>query len=225
MKKEKCIEIINKLLRLSNSSNEHEAKLALEKAYTLMLKYDISKDDVGEPMGEVIEYKTSIYYTEYKNNYICTLANNIAEFYRCVSCSTYTNKSKKRTVVLMGNKDDCKIAESVILFIKSHVDKWFTEYRRKNRRKYTLEYLQATRNNYGEGFTKAIIELLEDKRKFAQQEWGLVVTIPQEAIDYKNALEHHTLKADFFDTNGLAEGYIDGKNTQLEKHITYSRNI
>lgn len=219
MKKEKCIEIINKLLRLSNSSNEHEAKLALEKAYTLMLKYDISKDDVGEPMGEVIEYKTSIYYTEYKNNYICNLAKEIAEFYRCVSYSTYINKSKKRIVVLMGNEDDCKIAESVILFIKSHVDKWFTEYRRKNRRKYTLEYLQATRNNYGEGFTKAITELLDNKREYAKEEWGLVVTIPQEAIDYKNTLEHHTFKANFFDTNGLVEGYMDGKNTQLEKHI------
>ena len=225
MKKEKCIEIINKLLRLSNSSNEHEAKLALEKAYTLMLKYDISKDDVGEPMDEVIEYKTSIYYTAYKNNYICNLAHNIAEFYRCVSYSTYINKSKKRTVTLMGNEDDCKITESVILFIKSHVDKWFTEYRRKNSWKYTLEYLQATKNNYGEGFTKAIIELLEDKRKFAQQEWGLVVTVPQEAIDYQNTLEHHSFKATSFDTNGILEGYMDGKNTKLEKHITYSRNI
>ena len=39
MKKEKCIETINKLLRLSNSSNEHEAKLALEKAYTLTYLY------------------------------------------------------------------------------------------------------------------------------------------------------------------------------------------
>lgn len=225
MKKEKCIETINKLLRLSNSSNEHEAKLALEKAYTLMLKYDISKDDVGEPMGEVIEYKTTIYYTAYKNNYICNLAHSIAEFYRCVSYSTYINKSKKRTVTLMGNEDDCKIAESVILFIKSHVDKWFTEYRRKNRWKYTLEYLQATKNNYGEGFTKAIIELLDNKREYAKEEWGLVVTIPQEAIDYQNTLEHHSFKGNSFDTNGLLEGYMDGKNTQLEKHITYSRNI
>lgn len=225
MKKEKCIEVINKLLRLSNSSNKHEAKLALEKAYTLMLKYDISKDDVGEPVGEVIEYVTSIYYTAYKNNYLCTLAYNIAEFYRCVSYTNSVHGSKKRTVVLMGNKDDCKIAESVILFIKSHVDKWFTEYKRKNRDKYTSKYLQATRNNYGEGFTKAIIELLEDKRKFAKQEWGLVVTIPQEAIDYKETLDKEFFKSDSFDTNGILEGYMDGKNTQLEKHITYSRNI
>lgn len=220
MKKEKCIEVINKLLRLSNSSNEHEAKLALEKAYTLMLKYDISKDDVGEPVGEVIEYVTSIYYTAYKNNYLCTLAYNIAEFYRCVSYTNSVHGSKKRTVVLRGSKDDCKIAESVIIFIKSHVDKWFTEYKRKNRMKYTPEYLQATRNNYGEGFTKAIIELLEDKRKFAKQEWGLVVITPQEAIDYKNMLEESSLKADYFDARGIAEGYIDGKNTNLDKYIT-----
>ena len=203
MKKEKCIETINKLLRLSNSSNEHEAKLALEKAYTLMLKYDISKDDVREPAGEVIEYKTSIYYTAYKNNYICKLADNIAEFYRCVSYTSHIYKSKKKAVVLMGNKDDCKIAESVILFIKSHVDKWFREYKRENRDKYTSKYLQATRNNYGKGFTRAIIELLEDKRKFAQQEWGLVVTIPKEAVDYKNTLEKCSLKADYFDATGL----------------------
>lgn len=221
MKKEKCIEIINKLLRLSNSSNEHEAKLALEKAYTLMLKYDISKDDVGESTDEVVEYKTSIYYTEYKNNYICTLSNNIAKFYKCVSYATHVNKSKKWTVVLMGNKDDCKIAESVILFIKSHVDEWFKGYKRENREKYTSKYLQATRNNYGEGFTRAIIELLEDKRKFAQQEWGLVVAIPKEAVDYQNTLEKEFIQTNSFDTNGLVAGYTDGKNTQLEKHITY----
>lgn len=220
MKKEKCIKIINKLLRLSNSSNEHEAKLALEKAYTLMLKYDISKDDVGEPVGEVIEYVTSIYYTAYKNNYLCTLACNIAEFYRCVSYTNSVHGSKKRTVVLRGSKDDCKIAESVIIFIKSHVDKWFTEYKRENRMKYTPEYLQATRNNYGEGFTKAIIELLEEKRKFVEQEWGLVVITPQEAIDYKNTLEKCSLKADYFDATGLVEGYTDGKNTNLDKYIT-----
>lgn len=225
MKKEKCIEVINKLLRLSNSSNEHEAKLALEKAYTLMLKYDISKDDVGEPVGEVIEYETSIYYTTYKNSYLCKLACNIAEFYRCVSYASSVHGSKKRTVVLRGSKDDCKIAESVILFIKSHVDKWFTEYKRENRDKYTSKYLQATRNNYGEDFTKGIIELLEEKRELAKQEWGLVVTIPQEAIDYKNTLEHCTFKTDSFDTNGLVEGYMDGKNTKLDKYIAYSGNI
>lgn len=225
MKKGKCIEIINKLLRLSNSSNEHEAKLALEKAYTLMLKYDISKDDVGEPAGEVIKYKTSIYYTAYKNNYLCTLACNIAEFYRCVSCTSITNKSQKRLIVLMGTKDDCKIAESVILFIKSHVDKWFKEYKRENRDKYTSKYLQATRNNYGEGFTKGVIELLEKKREFVKEEWGLVVTTPQEAIDYIETLDKEFFKTDTFDTNGLVEGYLDGKSTQLEKHITYSRNI
>ena len=190
-----------------------------------MLKYDISKDDVGETVGEVIEYETSIYYTAYKNNYLCTLACNIAEFYRCVSCTRISNESQKRIIVLVGTKDDCKIAESVILFIKSHVDKWFTEYRRKNRGKYTLEYLQATRNNYGEGFIKGIIELLEEKREFAKQEWGLIVTIPQEAIDYQNMLEHHSLKATSFDTNGILEGYLDAKSTQLEKHIIYSRNI
>lgn len=225
MKKEKCIEIINKLLRLSNSSNEHEAKLALEKAYTLMLKYDLSKDEVGESTGDVIEYETSIYYTAYKNNYLCTLACNIAEFYRCVSYANSVHGSKKRTVVLRGSKDDCKIAESVILFIKSHVDKWFTEYKCENRDKYTSKYLQATRNNYGEGFTKGIIELLEEKRELAKQEWGLVVTIPQEAIDYKETLDKELFKTDSFDTNGLIEGYLNGKNTQLEKHITYSRNI
>lgn len=225
MKKGKCIEIINKLLRLSNSSNEHEAKLALEKAYTLMLKYDISKDDVGEPAGEVIKYKTSIYYTAYKNNYLCTLACNIAEFYRCVSCTSITNKSQKRLIVLMGTKDDCKIAESVILFIKSHVDKWFKEYKRENRDKYTSKYLQATRNNYGEGFTKGVIELLEKKREFVKEEWGLVVTTPQEAIDYKNTLKEQHFKTNSFDTNGILEGYLDGKNANLEKHITHSRNI
>lgn len=225
MKKGKCIEIINKLLRLSNSSNEHEAKLALEKAYILMLKYDISKDDVGEPAGEVIKYKTSIYYTAYKNNYLCTLACNIAEFYRCVSCTSITNKSQKRLIVLMGTKDDCKIVESVILFIKSHVDKWFKEYKRENRDKYTSKYLQATRNNYGEGFTKGVIELLEKKREFVKEEWGLVVTTPQEAIDYIETLDKEFFKTDTFDTNGLVEGYLDGKSTQLEKHITYSRNI
>ena len=225
MKKEKCIEVINKLLRLSNSSNEHEAKLALEKAYTLMLKYDISKDDVGEPVGEVIEYETSIYYTAYKNSYLCTLACNIAEFYRCVSYASITHKSQKMTIVLMGTKDDCKIAESVMLFIKSHVDKWFNEYRRENRDKYTSKYLQATRNNYGDGFTKGVIELLEQKRKFVEQEWGLVVITPQEAIDYKETLDKEFFKTDSFDTNGILEGYLDGKNANLEKHITYSRNI
>ena len=56
--KDSVIEKIEKLLRLSESSNEHEAQVALKKARELMLKHHIAENDLqGATYVDKVEWK------------------------------------------------------------------------------------------------------------------------------------------------------------------------
>lgn len=100
------LEKIKKLLDLANSNNEHEAKLASEKAQELMLKYNISMLDLPQ---EFLKEQESCPRMSPEDVFV----NNIISDYFFVTILRGRNK-----LVLVGTKENIEVAKYVRAFLK-----------------------------------------------------------------------------------------------------------
>lgn len=212
---------IKKLLRLAGSDNEHEARLAMARARKLMAQYKLDIKDFDESEKKVIEHITKMYWTPYKNTYRNTLVNLIAEKYCCVSYSTRMGNSSKRYITLRGYEEDIKVLNDVITFADSCIDSWFRKAKKGKFANYNNESLNAIKNAYGIGFSKGLADLLEEQMNSAEEEeWGLIMIVPQEAKDYKDSLGTSSFRTNIAeDENIKNKGYIDGKSSKLHESL------
>lgn len=213
-------EKIKKLLRLASSDNEHEARLAMARARKLMAEYKLDIKDFDESNKKVVELKTDIYWTPYKNSYIGHLTQLIADKYCCVTYSSRLEGSQKRYVTIRGYEEDVEVLKSVLEFAVSCVDSWFKVAKKGKYSCYTNKSLNAIKSTYGRGFAEGLADLLDEQMDCAQQDWGLVMVVPQEAKDFVNGLKRY--KVSMNATNDLAisgMGYTDGKNADLHAHL------
>ena len=215
-------EKIKKLLRLASSDNENESRLAMARARKLMAQYKLDIKDFDESTKEVIELKTDMYFTPYKNAYRNTLIQLIAEKYCCVSYSTRYNNSSKRYITLRGYEEDVRVLHDVLKFADSCVEKWFKKAKKEKYHQYTSESQNAIKNAYGIGFAKGLSELLDEQMNSAEeQEWGLVMVVPQEAKDYQNSLRHSRFATNVSDNEKVkGKGYYDGLHANINKSLT-----
>ena len=80
---DRLIDRIEKLIRLSNSNNEHEARAAMMKARELMAKHHIRTEDISpeEKENEIVECSTTL--ERFRESWVSDLATIIAENFRC----------------------------------------------------------------------------------------------------------------------------------------------
>lgn len=81
MQNEKVIERLKKLFALGQSSNQHEAELAMAKANEIMTEYQISATDIDlEDDGEVVKEEMELEGGKH-STWLATLANSCARLY------------------------------------------------------------------------------------------------------------------------------------------------
>lgn len=239
MNKDKVIRKINKLLKLSESPNRHEAENALLKAHELMYKYKIEKSDTHIIRSDIIEKKLDIYYTPYKNTYINLILTVLAKHFMCGTYVSFTSEnSTKRYINLIGLKEDVESFEAVIKFIKSYVDEWFRNYKKKvyegglDEEQYykfisfNKDYnatLNSYKNTYGVGFIDGIGQLIEEQRAKIEQETGLILVVDSNIKEYIESLEEDKISKTKCNISNdyiaYAEGYADGVNAPLNKTL------
>lgn len=220
---EKIKEKIRKLLRLSQSSNENEAKAAMAKAQELLMQHKLSMADVSGEKSEVKELKTGIYYSRQKDLWRAYLIQAISKNYCVENFISTAYRSSRHEICLIGTEMDIQICLDVFKFASQHVEDWFKEYKKEEGWKYSAKYLNAIKNNYGKGFAGGVNDVLESQREVMQQEWGLVTTSPKEAQDFVNDLQQIKSKAKLnFCEDALVEyqGYIAGQKIKLNDKIT-----
>lgn len=212
---------IKKLLRLAGSDNEHEARLAMARARKLMAEYKLNIKDFDESEKEVIEFETKLYWTPYKNSYRNTLAQLISEKYCCVCYTNRYGSSSKGYITLRGYEEDIKVLNDVLTFACSCVDKWFVKAKKEKYYMYDNESQNAIKNTYGDGFAKGLSDLLDEQMQAVEnQEWGLVMVVPQEAKDFRDGLAKSNRTVNrATDSSILSMGYIDGKNAKLHETL------
>ena len=216
-------EKIKKLLRLSKSDNEYEARLALARARKLMAEYKLDIKDFDDTNKKVIKKVTDMYFTGYKNTYRLHLVNAIAERYCCANYLSSKKGSSKRYIALMGYEEDIMVVENLLKYADSCIDNWFS-IKKAEYLGCSNKYLNGIKNDYGRGFAEGLSALLDEQMKCEEnQEWGLVMVVPEEATKYVESLRTSGIKVNSSGSNNARiKGYTDGYNTKLNNQLNQS---
>lgn len=207
---------IKKLLALSESSNENEAKLALLKAQELLIKHKLSLKEIEEHKNiDVIEGKTNITFRQGK--WKGRLADIIAENFGCYH---FYRTNRTHLIIFMGKDEDvtvCKIVlEYAIDSINSVVKKLRYQYRKEG---YSTKGLES---DYALGFIKGL-EVAFEKQKQENQEWGLVLIKDKEVVEAYNNMEFTGSVNTNTKFQGFNEVYFqgveDGENFSISDKI------
>ena len=164
----RIVDKIRKLLALSESSNEHESKLAMLKAQELLAKHKMTLKDVeNADKVEVKKHYTDVTFTKAK--WKGRLASIIADNFGCYVF--YSTRNTHR-IVFLGKEEDVLVCEIVLSYAIDCINSSVARLRRE----YYREQLSAKglESDYAMGFLDGL-ESSFDKQKSDNQEWGLVL--------------------------------------------------
>lgn len=162
---ESLLKKIQKLLNLAQSSNEHEAALAMEKVQDLYEKYNIQKIKSGI---------TQEYYTlciNFKKKRI-PLTHSVAScilqqhfFVRIILSSLYDSleDTSHKTIEIMGTRQNVLMAEYVFYFLIERIELLWREY--SAQKKLGLKYKLSFQQGILDGFQKKLDSAKEIRKK------------------------------------------------------------
>lgn len=221
---EKIKERIHKLLALSDSPNENEAKLAMLRVRELMAKYNLSEKDITAPGPiEVFNDHIGVIYTARKTAWKQALCAVIADAYRCAAYADRVEGSYSYDLGIIGLKADFKVCKQAVLFaihcVEDNVDKLCATSRISAKTRTSIA------NNYGYGFAEGLQYAFDAQTKRNQQEWGLIMALPQAVNDCVDQICGRTRKnrapamedelAKLCREKGIRDGYKHGQTKHL----------
>lgn len=211
-------EKIKKLLALSESSNEHEAKAALLKAKQLMIEHKIKESDLDEGKLEVVCLTSNLTYSVRRDVWIGHLANVIADNYLCRAVVSRKYGCQTRTSEFYGLPDDAEICLKVFEYavdcIKSECDRI-----KKENRGYSANFRKSLCNGYALGFIDGLQELFEEQSEVNKEKWGLVPVMSDEVA---HSIDGFEVKSEKVSASSIynAAGYAAGKNFNMGNKVT-----
>ena len=215
----KIVEKIQKLLALSESSNEHEAQLSMLKAQELLAKHKLSLKEVKEFTGYNSAIKDKVSAVSFKKaTWKALLAEVIADNFGCYS---YFKTSYTHTITFFGREEDVAICNIVLEYavdsIASKVNRLRSEYYRKG---YSTKGLE---NDYALGFIKGLSDKYEGQKR-ANHEWGLVLVKDEEVVEAYNRITFKGSVNTDVNFHGFSGAYHvgkkDGSNFGIADKIT-----
>lgn len=214
----KIIDKIEKLLALSGSDNENEAKSAMLKAQELMAKYKIKKEHI---CSQRQEEKPVLYFSAgpFRDDWINMVATVIASNFRC-RCMTATryNSGGSFRIRFYGYEEDAEICINIFNYAVKVVRKRFCVLRaiyaeaRKG-------FGKAEKTSYALGFCHGLEKNFEEQKQQSQS-FALALVTPKEVDDYVESLPGVTTEdisiLEMSAENKLLRsyGYMDGKSFQ-----------
>lgn len=211
-------EKIKNLLDLASSDNEHEAKAALMKAQELMVKHKLTEKDIsGIKEQKVKTINTGIQYSTQRDSYILSLSSIITENYCCIRYANRAYGARLRTVMISGFEEDVDICLQVLQKAVETIQK--NSKKLVYRKGYSTSEKKIVMNSYAKGFVEGLDEMFRLQRKSNEEEWGLVLVVPQEVKDILNGMKSNSfnVRNQGFDHSSYEKGQKDGKNFSPEK--------
>ena len=194
METSEIIERIKKLLTLSNdqSASKGEVEAAALLAQKLLLKNDLSMEELYQSVtdGEKVEE------VEAKGKYLVmwyyvSLANTVAENFRCAVFFRTNTYYGTRQVIFVGKRVDVEIAKNAYDMLRRRLDKDIDIFEKELKESKNYIYsIAAYRNDYAKGWLKG----LETKFENQVAQYALVPVKPPEVSNYIYNLDLHTMK-------------------------------
>lgn len=163
---------INKLLALSQSPNEHEARLALCKAKELMTGHGLSMQDLTADGAQVIHYETTFTYSKRRSCWMLQLAGVIAEKYCCRAFCRRRSRQQTRTVCLAGFPEDIRLCERALGYALDCIHSWIRRISRLNRKLYSSKEMACLSDSYAKGYIAGLY--VACRRQNKADGWGLI---------------------------------------------------
>lgn len=211
MKKDYIINKIRKLLALASSKNENEAQSALLMAQKLMAIHNIEMSQIDSVRNDhnVIEEEAESkrHKTIWKRRLAQVIANNF-------KCDTFFRGFGTYSTIFVGKRENIDICETVYLAAVRFINKFFSEYWRKQNRPVSESI--KLKNSYALGFIYKLNEKFKEQKIIAEQEgWALVLVKDSDVVEYmerKNIKHTNAKTTSKLDTDSLRQGYIDCDN-------------
>ncbi|MBS6601369.1 MAG: DUF2786 domain-containing protein [Clostridium sp.] len=210
---------IKKLLSLSKSPNENEAKLAMLKVQELLVKYKLSLTEVinyKEQKSNVVKEESNITFRTAK--WKANLARIIAENYGCYS---YFRTNKTHMIMFLGNEEDAYICKLAFEYAIDSIEATFKRIKKEYIKQGTS--IKGLKTNYALGFIDGL-KIAFDKQKETHKEWSLVL-VKDKAVEeaYNNMNFSRTINTHcepltcFYDV--YDKGFQDGERFNLSERI------
>lgn len=217
---------IQKLLSLANSNNENEAKAAMNMANVLLLKHNLSIQQVETHIdGQKTQYQTKnakegLLTLGLHQKLISDLLQNhffvkIIIVSKPIGSSFQAKYSK--TIQLIGTKENCEIASYIFSYLdKSYPELWKT-YLKNN------PNISRQKASYYHGLTKGIKTMLEATKWKVEEEMGLALVEDANLVEFvkqkANGKYGKQSNKAAIDPKVYNDGIDDGSNITLRKPI------
>lgn len=235
MQNEKVIEKLKKLFALGQSSNEHEAKLAMQKANDIMLEYQISATEIDLSEDGAVMEDNLILEEGKRQTWIQNLAAGCGELYDCKVCFVthkrlHAHKYTGLHLRFFGTEADIMATKMTFLHL---YESWKSIVRLAlydaKRNAYSFEPgidARVFKNSHGIGFTTSIQTrirvLVEDRRAKVKTVTGRDLVLVKGAVlsDYMSGIKTRTVRqGNKVDQNAVTIGYNAGKSIPLHGAI------
>lgn len=201
-------EKIKKLLALSESDNENEAKSALLKAKMLMAKHKISEADLKsiEKQG-VRQVRTQFTCSKRREPWMVALSIIIGQNFCCQAYREKQYNQQTQTICFIGLEDDIDACTAIFEYavdcVRAGVKRIQKEY------KDDKFHVKRFCDGYGFGFASGVNAAFEKQKESDETGWGLVMVIPAEVTEATKDfnIDNFTEKAQ---KQMLRAGYYEG---------------
>lgn len=221
-------EKIKKLLALSESPNENEAKAALLKARELMAEHKLTEADCKEAgKREAEEIITEWTFSKRRDPWLSVLSTVIADNHSCIAFYCRRPGHQTATVAFMGIKDDLELCAKIFEYaakcvqarikeIKKEFDKWPAQYRKERSNSYGYGFAIGLKNLYMQQNVEAARAAGESSKGFE-----LMTMVPKEVQEATQDFREEKGYHDNQKINALSyiEGYHDGQNFNPAERI------
>lgn len=146
--KEKIVDKIRKLLALSESSNEHEAMLAMENANKLLMKYNLEMSDISEiDLNEIVE--NDILSGKKIMSYKTSLLTAVMRLNNC-EIILHNRIRGEKTVKALGKNHNIQVSISMYEWLTVTMDKLSKKERGLNLNSFKVGFAHAISNKVNE---------------------------------------------------------------------------
>ena len=204
-------EKIRKLLALTESPVEAEAKAALLKARQLMAEHKLTEQDIASADTAVIRDVTGITFNSRRDYWVLLLSEIIAPNYCCQSFVRRVRGKQTSEVGFVGFADDFEICANVYRYAVDCIQSWISA--AIQGKKLTAAQKKTIGYSFADGFCKGLLEAFEEQKEQNRDEWALVLVVPKEVTDEISQMETHNFTSKKVERSEAAfsEGYVQGR--------------
>ena len=215
---------VKKLLALGSSSEEHEAKLAMQRVREICDRHNLKslpEADDQYIMQILNQHKKRLSREQLA---ICgLLTSNFAVNVICSSLYSATDNTTYRTIELFGRAADVKIAEYVYFFLLQQINALWA----KNRTKLPPR-ARRSKSSFGEGLLAGFAQTLARRQdETAQQAQALMVQLQVQAVSFSKTrcprVRSVSVAGLRHRQDSYTSGYREGRKLKLNEGLANDR--